>query len=324
MTRPERAGDGGGRGLGSDGGGRGGGAAEHGPGTAGAVIVTSAVLRGWPLPEPGGGKEGRGRTLIVGGSVRTPGAVLLAAESALRCGAGKLQVATVASLAPHVAVALPEALVLPLPQTPDGDIAAEAADDVLELARDASAVLLGPGMTGIETTCALLEDLLPELSGPLVLDALCLARVTAEPTALHHLDGRAVLTPNRSELALTLGVDDEQVEDDPGGCAAALAQRARAAVAAGGAESWISAVDGRLWRDQSGGVGLGVSGSGDVFAGIVTGLCARGASPEQAAVWAAHLHGRAGDRLAPAVGRVGFLARELPGQVPQVLAEIEV
>ena len=65
-----------------------------------AVTVTSAVLREWPLPAPGTGKESRGRTLVVGGSDRTPGAVLLAAEAALRCGAGKLQVATAASVAP--------------------------------------------------------------------------------------------------------------------------------------------------------------------------------------------------------------------------------
>jgi len=60
-----------------------------------------------------------------------------------------------------------------------------------------------------------------------------------------------------------------------------------------------------------------------VRAGIVAGLVARGCGPEQAAVWAAHLHGRAGERLASTIGRLGFLARELPRQIPAVLAEIE-
>jgi ADP-dependent NAD(P)H-hydrate dehydratase len=67
-----------------------------------------------------------------------------------------------------------------------------------------------------------------------------------------------------------------------------------------------------------------VSGSGDVMAGIVTGLAARGATPAQAAVWGTFLHGRSGDRLAAAVGRMGFLAREVLAEVPRVLAEIEV
>ena len=65
----------------------------------------------WPLPEPSGGKEARGSILVIGGSAETLGAVVLAAEAALRAGAGKLQVATAASVAPFAALALPEALV---------------------------------------------------------------------------------------------------------------------------------------------------------------------------------------------------------------------
>jgi NAD(P)H-hydrate repair Nnr-like enzyme with NAD(P)H-hydrate dehydratase domain len=84
----------------------------------------------------------------------------------------------------------------------------------------------------------------------------------------------------------------------------------------------MAAPDGRLWRDESGGDGLGVSGSGDVRAGITAGLLARGATAEQTAVWAAYLHGRAGERLASSIGSLGFLARELPREVPGALAEI--
>jgi NAD(P)H-hydrate repair Nnr-like enzyme with NAD(P)H-hydrate dehydratase domain len=86
----------------------------------------------------------------------------------------------------------------------------------------------------------------------------------------------------------------------------------------------VASPSGRLWRDESGGAGLGVSGSGDVRAGVTAGLLARGAEPDQAAVWAAHLHGRAGERLAASVGKLGFLARELPAEIPRVQAEIEL
>lgn len=292
-----------------------------------ATVVTSAVLRDWPLPHPGTGKEQRGRTLFVGGSARTPGAVLLAAEAALRCGAGKLQVATTASTAAAMGVALPEALVLPLPEDADGGIdpaAGVEGSDLAELAAGAHAVSLGVGTVGEDAVCDLLTALVPRLERTVVLDALGLAPVTRDVGFLHHLDGRAVLTPNLSELAIVLGLDEDEVADDVPGATGELARRSRCAVAAGGGESWVAAPDGRLFRDTAGGTGLGVSGSGDVLAGIVTGLCARGADPVQAAVWAVHLHGRAGDRLATAVGRLGFLARELPAEVPRVLAEIEV
>ncbi|WP_432520398.1 NAD(P)H-hydrate dehydratase [Kineococcus sp. SYSU DK006] len=292
-----------------------------------AVTVTSSVLRRWPLPPPGTGKEARGRTLVVGGSTRTPGAVLLAAESALRSGAGKLQVATTATTAAPLAVALPEALVLPLAETAGGGIDAgcgRRGGELAELVEQAHAVLLGVGAVGEPDVRGLLEDLVPQVSTVAVLDALGLAPVTADVTFLHHLQGRAVLTPNLTELAIVLDADPEEIAADVPAAALELAARSRTAVAAGGGESWIAAPDGRLWHDATGGAGLGVSGSGDVLAGIVTGLCARGADPVQAAVWGTHLHGRAGDRLASSVGRLGFLARELPPQVPRVLAEIEV
>ncbi len=286
------------------------------------VLVTPEVLRGWPLPEPSGSKNARGSILVIGGSTETLGAVLLAAVASMRAGAGKLQVATVASMAPHVATALPEALVRALPETDGGAIAPEAADTVRDLAEAADAVLIGPGMADKQATQGFGERLLPHLRGPLALDALGLASVTAQESCVHHLDGRVVLTPNPTEAAYALHVEEDEVDDGPAAAAADLAGRARAVVGLGGATSWVAAPDGRLWRDESGTAGLGVSGSGDVRAGITAGLLARGAEPAQAAVWAAWLHGRAGERLASSVGGLGFLARELPGEVPAALAEV--
>jgi ADP-dependent NAD(P)H-hydrate dehydratase len=288
------------------------------------TVVTSAVLRGWPLPDPGNDKESRGRVLVVGGHVETPGAVLLAAEAALRCGAGKLQVATVADAAGRLAMAMPEALVRPLPQTPGGDIAEDAAERILDLALDCRAVVLGPGMGDPDACCELLERVVPHLTCTVVLDAVAHAYVSARADVLERLPGGCVLTPNADELARTLDLSRDDLDRAPGTHAAALAERTRAVVRCGGPQSWIAAPDGRLWRDDSGGIGLGVSGSGDVLAGVVAGLAARGADPAQAAVWGSALHGRAGDRLAADVGPLGYLAREVAQQLPRVLTEIEV
>jgi ADP-dependent NAD(P)H-hydrate dehydratase len=287
-----------------------------------STLLTPQVLRAWPLPEPTGGKNARGSILVIGGSSETLGAVLLAAEAALRAGAGKLQVATAESVAPFAATALPEALVRALPESDSGVILADAADAVRDLAEAADAVLIGPGMQNVEETQGFGDRLLPHLRGPVALDALGLASVTADVGCLEHLDARVVLTPNPTEIAIALHVEQDELEDDPAGATRELARRANAAVGLGGATSWIAAPDGRLWRDESGGAGLGVSGSGDVRAGLTAGLLARGADPVQAAVWGAHLHGRAGERLAATVGRLGFLAREIPSQIPRVIDEI--
>src|SRR3954451_22195568 len=140
------------------------------PSSPESTLVTPQVLRGWALPEPTGGKNARGSILVIGGSSETLGAVLLAAEAALRAGAGKLQVATAESVAPPAATALPEALVRALPQSSEGAIRAGAA--VGARAEAAAAVLIGPGMQDGEATQALGDGLPRPLTGPVALGAL--------------------------------------------------------------------------------------------------------------------------------------------------------
>jgi ADP-dependent NAD(P)H-hydrate dehydratase len=277
-------------------------------------------LGAWPLPDPSGGKEGRGRVVVVGGSRRTPGAVLLAAEAAIRSGAGKPQVATVESVAVAVSVALPEALVTDLHETDEGEIAPEAANQVLDLADGCDALLLGPGLLSPESARELLEELVPRLDCPVVLDALALAYLTAHADGVAHLDGRAVLTPNDSELAKTLGRDEAEVADHPAECAAELADRCGATVVAGGETTYIASPDSdTTWR-HPGVLGLGVAGSGDVKAGIVAGLLARGIPAEGAAAWGVMLHLAAGRAVSQHEAPVGFLAREVLPWVPRVMA----
>jgi ADP-dependent NAD(P)H-hydrate dehydratase len=287
------------------------------------IEVTPGLLRQWPLPahEEASGKDERGQVLVVGGAEQTPGAVLLAAVASLRTGAGKLAVATVAANAGALGVAIPEALVQALPATGSGAIDRSAADLILHMAGSAKCVLLGPGMTEREVCCGLLNPVLARLGQcSVVLDALGLAVVEDYPDLLGSLAEVAVLTPNRRELGFMLGVDESRIKDDPEGSAREAAQRFGAVISLGGGETLIASPDGRVWHESSGGIGLGVSGSGDCAAGVVAGLLARGASPEQAAVWGAHLHGSAGDRLATRVGRIGYLAREVADEIPLVLS----
>jgi len=290
---------------------------------ADVIEVTPGLLRGWALPAHPHGetKEGRGQVLVVGGAAQTPGAVLLAAVASLRAGAGKLAVATVASTAPALAVAVPEALVQGLAETAEGGIAPEAADKVLEMAESARAVLFGPGMTGQDDCCSLMLSVLRELGDvAVVLDALSLSVVERDAGVLRARPGTAVLTPNREELGYMLGLGDDAIGDDAPRAVRDAADRFGAVVSLGGGETLIAEPGGRVWHESTGGVGLGVSGSGDCAAGVVAGLLARGAEPAQAAVWGAHVHGNAGDRLAGRVGRVGYLAREVADEVPRVLS----
>jgi ADP-dependent NAD(P)H-hydrate dehydratase len=284
-------------------------------------LVDVALLRDWPLPEPGSDKEERGRLTVVAGSRTTPGAGLLAVEGAFRVGAGKVRLATAGSCASSLAVAAPELMVMGMPEDDHGAIDPTVARRLVECADGSSAMLLGPGFPEPESAAALVAGVVPRLRGTVVLDALATAYVTGNHEEVAALDATVVLTVNPGELARCLEADEEEVVADLARHAASLARRTRTVVSCGGPVKVVA--DGtELWRVEAGNPGLGTAGSGDVHSGIVAGLLARGAEPAQAAVWAAFLHATAGDRLAERVGPVGYLARELPGELPGLLGEL--
>ena len=286
-----------------------------------AQIVSSQLLRDWPLPDvdDGAGKGARGTVVVVGGAADTPGAVLLAGLAALRVGAGRLSLATAAINAAPLAVAVPESAVTALPVTADGAIGADAGESCRALVSGAQALVLGPGMRDPEATRLVVQGVLRAVDEEtvVVLDALALTCGGYDDELRARLGKRIVATPNRKEASYLL---DGDVPDDDADAARAVAELTGTVVAM---QSVIVAPDGRSWVDQSGDSGLGTSGSGDVLAGTIAGLAARGATPEQAAVWGAHLHADAGERLSARVGRLGYLARELLDELPQVLTQLE-
>ena len=292
---------------------------QHHPVTS--QVVSSQLLREWPLPDvaDGAGKGARGTVVVIGGAADTPGAVLLAGLAALRVGAGRLSLATADANSPALAVAVPESAVTALPTTADGAIGADALGACTPLLDGAGSLVLGPGMRDPEVTRELVRGVLESLGEEttVVLDALALTCGALDDGLRGRLGKRIVATPNRTEAAFLL---DGDVPDDDEQAARAVAERLGTVVAM---QSCIVTPDGRSWVDQSGDSGLGTSGSGDVLAGAIAGLAARGASPEQSAVWGAHVHAEAGERLSARIGRLGYLARELLDELPQVLTQLE-
>ena len=284
--------------------------------------VTPGLLRAWELPAPGSDKKSRGTLLVLGGSTRSPGAVRLAGEAALRTGAGKVSLATVEGVLAGLAPLVPEAGLVPLPTDEDGAIQLDLTDAIVEEVAGVDVLLAGTGLVDADHATALLDRVLPRTTTTVVLDALGSAYLSAHPDGLEHLEGRAVLSVNPGELAHVAGTTADEVTHDPVGVAARVARRCRVVVVCGGTSKHVVSPDGEAWVVEGGGPGLAASGSGDVQAGILAGLLARGAEPAQAAVWAGYVHARCGERLAAQVGTLGFLARELPGQVPSVLAEV--
>jgi ADP-dependent NAD(P)H-hydrate dehydratase len=281
-------------------------------------------LRDFPLPyhPDDADKEGRGRLLVVAGSRELAGAAVLAGIGALRAGAGKLQIATAASIAVQLAIAVPEARVIGVEETREGCLAAGAVGALLGPAEGAQAVLMGPGLQHGPALDDCLDALLAAcLDRPLVLDAAVLGSLAPRAETLRAWKGGSILLPHSREMARLLECDAEEVEADPLAAARRAAERFGAVAVIKGQYSHIVAPDGRAFRFEGGGVGLATSGSGDTLAGVVGGLCARGADPLTAALWGVYLHGEAGRRISARVGRIGFLARELLDEIPGLLPE---
>jgi ADP-dependent NAD(P)H-hydrate dehydratase len=281
-------------------------------------------LRRFPLPRhpDDGDKEERGRLLVIAGSRELPGAAQLAGVAGLRAGAGKLQIATAASTAVPLGLAVPEARVIGCEENADGCLAPSGIPTLLAAAGDAQAIVIGCGLQHGPALEALLEALLGSgLDAPLVLDAAVLGCLPGRAGMLRAWRGGSALLPHAREMARLLECEPAEVEADPLVAARRAAERYGAVAAIKGQFSHVVTPDGRAFRFEGGGVGLATSGSGDVLAGLVGGLCARGADPLTAVLWGIYLHGEAGRRLAGEVGRIGFLARELLGPIPRLLED---
>ncbi|WP_100813423.1 ADP-dependent NAD(P)H-hydrate dehydratase [Microbacterium lacus] len=268
--------------------------------------VTPEVLREWGMPDPGNSKKTRGRVMVVGGSRRSPGAILLAGEAALRVGAGRLGLVVPLSIEAQIGVVIREAAVFSLPEQATDPIDGHLRDELAA----AGAVLVGPGFDEPDETRATLEAIADIGVACLVLDAFGLGVLPDIDRTL--LPDTLILNPNEEEAALLLG---RELRDDRAGDLLEIAERYDAVVNCYG---HVVSPSGESWRVSAGGSGLGTSGSGDVLAGAIAGLAARGLSAERAAVWASWTHASAGDRLTEHPG-LGFLAGDLARELTPVM-----
>ena len=281
-----------------------------------AVRLTRATLRKWPLPSAAAStsKEDRGRAVVVGGSRSVPGAVLLAGEAVLRAGAGKLTTMTAQGLSETLALVMPESAVIGVALEPSGELGALDGEAVNRV-REAAVALVGPGMaTGASPAPAQVA----RAAQRIVADA---GSLHAE--ALQPAHGRLVITPHIAEMANLLNLRPEEVALHSAALAYEAAVEFDAVVVLKGPPPWVATPEGTVWRHDVAAPGLGTSGSGDVLAGIVTGLIARGATLAQGACWAVVVHARAGVNASRQIAPIGFLARELLPRIPGILSRLE-
>lgn len=265
-------------------------------------------------------KGAAGRLLVLAGSPDYRGAAVLTATAALRSGAGICVVATPAPVAEFLVGQLPEAIVLSLPVTKSGALAARAADAVAREAERADAVALGPGLTTGRGVGKAVRAALAVLR-PAIVDADALNVLAADPDPVRR-DASTVLTPHPGELGRWLG--RPAVEVDAGRVAAAreAAGRWRCHVVLKGSPTVVADPDGRTDLNLTGNPGLATGGSGDVLTGVLGSLVAQGVAAGLAARAATFLHGLAADWAARDLGERGLVPSDLFRYLPLAIREV--
>ncbi|KLJ00304.1 bifunctional ADP-dependent NAD(P)H-hydrate dehydratase/NAD(P)H-hydrate epimerase [Luteimonas sp. FCS-9] len=260
--------------------------------------IDAGDLAHWLRPRPRNSHKGAsGRVLCVGGDHGMGGAVMLAAEAALRTGAGLVSVATQAAHVAPLLVRCPEAMASRI----------DNASALAHLLEAADVVALGPGLGRGAWGHGLHDEVLGS-GRPLVLDADALNLLAAAPRAL---PPGTVLTPHPGEAARLLGTATAEIQRDRPAAVRRLAADTGAVVVLKGAGTLVCAPGGTPWLVAAGNPGMATGGMGDALTGTIAALRAQGLDGESAAACGALLHGAAGDVAACTGGERGLLPVDL-------------
>ncbi|MBU1671620.1 MAG: NAD(P)H-hydrate dehydratase [Actinobacteria bacterium] len=272
-----------------------------------------------PVRAPDAHKWQCGSVLVVGGSPGMTGAAALAANSALRSGAGLVVCAVPEGVHDILEVKTTEVMTMPLQQTSSRTLAEAACGRVVELARRFDVVALGPGLSTDEETGSAVRRLVAELDRPLVLDADGLNAVAERPSLLAERSAPLVVTPHPGEMARLLSIETADVQGDRIGHATRSAVEWGAVVVLKGARTVVAGPSGDVGINSTGNAGMASAGMGDVLTGCIASLMSQGLEPFDAAVAGAYFHGMAADLAANMDGMIGMTAGDVARHLPLAL-----
>jgi NAD(P)H-hydrate epimerase len=266
-----------------------------------------------------------GTLLTIAGSLGMSGATMLAAESALRVGAGLSLLATPKSLITSLPPA--EVIYRPLAETPQQSIAKAAIKDLEPEIEKARAVILGPGLSTNEDTVAFVQEILGKCLAdeerPCVIDADALNAIAKDRKKFPDKAGHYILTPHPKELSRLTNKSVEEIQRDRVKAAQEAAENFGCVVILKGSRTIVADPSGETFINTTGNAGMATAGAGDVLSGIIGGLLAQGLFPFDAAVAGVYIHGTAGDIAAQEIGEAGLVAGDIARYIPIALHNIE-
>ncbi len=242
-----------------------------------------------------------GRALLAGGSVGKIGAIRLAAEAALRVGAGVVTAYVPRCGLDVLQASLPEAMVVC-----DADKRFITSAPPVE---NYTAIGIGPGMGTDEQSAAALRAFLEKAVSPVVLDADAINLLGLYPFMQALVPPGSILTPHAREFKRIAGPSSNDYEALER--LLSTAKKLRSYIIFKGAHTCIATPDGFAYFNNTGNPGMATAGSGDTLTGMIVGLLAQGYTPLQASQLGVWLHGLAGDLAAAELGQEAMLAGDI-------------
>ncbi|MBI3765551.1 MAG: NAD(P)H-hydrate dehydratase, partial [Ignavibacteriales bacterium] len=288
------------------------------------VVREEDVRRILPSRTPRAHKHSVGKIFILAGSRGLTGAAAMASSSAMRAGAGAVVLGTPVSVYPILAKKVTEVMVEPLPETPDGTLAASSYDIIQKHLQWADILILGPGISRNSETSELVWQLVSQCDKPMLIDADGL-NILSQKLSILKKHGRKeiIITPHTGELSRLIGMPSEEIERDRVEIARKVARQFTLTLVLKGAPTVTASEDGKVYINSTGNPGMATAGSGDVLAGLIGGLWAQGMKRTEAAYAGVFLHGLAGDRARQVFGEKSLMATDIQEQLPKVLLDLE-
>lgn len=259
-----------------------------------------------------------GRALIVGASTGKTGAAAMAAKAASRIGAGLVTVAVPSSLNAILENKLTEEMTAPLPDD-SGCFSPSAADHVLDLIQDKDVVAVGPGLSVGPGPLKIVQSLLSEYRGMLIIDADGLNCLAQDLSFLCRTKATVVLTPHPGEMGRILGLSSLQVQENRLGLGREFVKTYKCWLVLKGAGTIVFSPDGKISVNSSGNPWMSSGGQGDILTGILAGLIAQKLSLEESIPFGVWLHGHVADSIVKADGLRPVIATDVLKEIPSFL-----
>lgn len=266
-----------------------------------------------------------GHALLIGGGGAYTGAMTFVTRAAVRSGVGLVTAIVPQSLRPILAGASPEAMVAAAPESEAGTLTEEAIEVIRSYYAPGRTIVIGPGLTRSPVARKLVETIVKEAPGPLLVDADALVVMAGEPELFARAKHPVVLTPHPGEAAALLGCTVEEIQSDRIAAVRTLVKRSRAVVVLKGAGTLVGSPDDpKIWVNCCGNPGMARGGSGDVLSGLLGGFLAQGIAPLRAACAAVYVHGAAGDFASLRRSQLCSATSDIIEELPNAFNDISV